>query len=397
GRRAPHHRQRDPRPRRDARRAAHVAGGPGRGRRPSPHARAHPPSLLRPRLRGRHGTGARGGSGERRRWRGFRRPLSRGHPALPRGEDGRDGTAPALSTLGATHRRPGPRDARGRPEGAYHLRRPSRPRRLVRREGIRPAVAGRSAGGRRSLRRERRVPHLRLGRADVRPSCARPGRRGRRPRRVRVRGPPAGGGSQYAMRWLRLPLATALLAAAATLAGAADVPRRVASINLSADEILVEILPPGRLVGVTRFADDPGTSNVVGRVPPSVFRFQKADMERLVALAPDLVVVSEYTDADFLKLVERSGMRWHRMEGLDSIAGVRQAILDLGRVVGAEEAARGLVARYDATLSELTLRLAGAPRPRVLYWSGEMTAGADTAIGALIECAGARNVGREIG
>jgi len=199
------------------------------------------------------------------------------------------------------------------------------------------------------------------------------------------------------MRWLRLPLATALLAAAATLAGAADVPRRVASINLSADEILVEILPPGRLVGVTRFADEPGTSNVVGRVPPSVFRFQKADMERLVALAPDLVVVSEYTDADFLKLVERSGMRWHRMEGLESIAGVRQAILDLGRVVGAEEAARGVVARYDATLSELTRRLAGAPRPRVLYWSGEMTAGADTAIGALIECAGARNVGREIG
>jgi iron complex transport system substrate-binding protein len=199
------------------------------------------------------------------------------------------------------------------------------------------------------------------------------------------------------MRWLRLPLATALLAAAATLAGAADVPRRVASINLSADEILSAILPPGRLVGVTRFADEPGTSNVVGRVPPSVFRFQKADMERLVALAPDLVVVSEYTDADFLKLVERSGMRWHRMEGLDSIAGVRQSILDLGRVVGAEEAARGLVARYDATLAELTRRLAGAPRPRVLYWSGEMTAGADTAIGALIECAGARNVGREIG
>jgi len=199
------------------------------------------------------------------------------------------------------------------------------------------------------------------------------------------------------MRWLRLPLATALLAAAATLAGAADVPRRVASINLSADEILSAILPPGRLVGVTRFADEPGTSNVVGRVPPSVFRFQKADMERLVALAPDLVVVSEYTDADFLKLVERSRMRWHRMEGLDSIAGVRQAILDLGRVVGAEEAARGLVARYDATLAELTRRLAGAPRPRVLYWSGEMTAGADTAIGALIECAGARNVGREIG
>jgi cobalamin transport system substrate-binding protein len=190
----------------------------------------------------------------------------------------------------------------------------------------------------------------------------------------------------------------AVVAAVAALAAAADAPpRRVASINLSADEILSEILPPDRLVGVTRFADERGTSNIVGRIPASVARFQKADMERLVALAPDLVVVSEYTDADFLRLVERSGMRWHRMEGLTSIAGVRRAILDLARVVGAQEAARGLVERYDATLLDVARRLAGAPRPRVLYWSGEMTAGADTAIGALIECAGAANVGREMG
>ena len=200
------------------------------------------------------------------------------------------------------------------------------------------------------------------------------------------------------MKRSRRAVIAALLACVAPLARAADtVPRRVASMNLSADEILAEILPRERLVGVTRFADDPGTSNIVGRIPPSVFRFQKADMERLVALAPDLVVVSEYTDADFLRLVERSGIRWHRMEGLDSIAGVRQAILDLGRAVGAEPAARGLAERYDATLAELARRLAGAPRPRVLYWSGEMTAGADTAIGALIEAAGARNVGREMG
>ena len=190
----------------------------------------------------------------------------------------------------------------------------------------------------------------------------------------------------------------ALLVLVAAPARASDaIPRRVASMNLSADEVLAEILPAGRLVGVTRFVDEPGTSNIVGRVPPSVFRFQKADMERLVALAPDLVVVSEYTDADFLKLVERSGMRWHRMQGLNSIAGVRQAIVDLGRVVGAEEAARRLVERYDATLADLARRLAGAKRPRVLYWSGEMTAGGDTAIGALIEAAGAANVGREMG
>jgi iron complex transport system substrate-binding protein len=174
-------------------------------------------------------------------------------------------------------------------------------------------------------------------------------------------------------------------------------PLRVASINLSADEVLVAILPPERLVSVTQWADVPGTSNVVGRVPRAAHRFVKADMEQLVALRPDLVVVSEYTDADFLKLVERSGLRVHRMLGLDTLAGVRGAILALGRAVGEEPAARALVADYDFKLQELARRLAGVKKPRVLYWSGNMTAGGDTAIGSLIEAAGGTNVGREMG
>jgi ABC-type Fe3+-hydroxamate transport system substrate-binding protein len=196
-------------------------------------------------------------------------------------------------------------------------------------------------------------------------------------------------------------LAAFLLALAAATRAAAEPPlprpQRVASINLSADEVLVAILPPERLVSVTRWADAPGTSNVVGRVPPGVHRFEKADMEQLVALRPELVVVSEYTDADFLKQLERSGLRVHRMLGLDTLAGVRGAILDLGRAVGEDAAARRLVAEYDAKLAELGRRLAGAPKPRVLYWSGNMTAGSGTAIGALVEAAGAVNLGREMG
>jgi iron complex transport system substrate-binding protein len=150
-------------------------------------------------------------------------------------------------------------------------------------------------------------------------------------------------------------------------------------------------------VAATAAADDVGTSNIVGRVPAGVARFRRAEMERLLALSPDLVVVSEYTDADFLRLLERSGMRIHRMRGLDSLASIRAAVLDLGRAVGAPEAAGRLVARYDAVLADLGRRLQGAPRPRVLYWAGGMTAGSGTAIGALIEGGGAVNVGRELG
>ena len=208
-----------------------------------------------------------------------------------------------------------------------------------------------------------------------------------------------------AARGFRGWLAALLLAAATVGAAPAPAPsaapqtppKRIASLNLTADEVLVEILPVERLVAVTAAADDEGTSNVVGRVPPGVARFRKADLERLVALAPDLVVVSEYTDPDFLYLLERSGLRYHRMEGLRSLAGNREAILRLGEAVGATAGAEKLVARYDAVLADLAGRLRGVARPRVMYWASGMTAGGDTAIGALIESAGARNVGAEIG
>jgi len=185
-----------------------------------------------------------------------------------------------------------------------------------------------------------------------------------------------------------------LLTRAAAAPGAA--PRRIVSLNLTADEVLVEILPPGRLVAVTRFADEPGTSNIIGRVPPEVPRI-RADLELLVALKPDLVVVSQFTVADILRQIEQSGIHWHRIEGLESLAGIRECILSLGRAVGEEAAARALAAQYDARLSALARLLEGVKRPRVLYWSNPYTAGANSAIGAIIEGAGAENVGRTLG
>ncbi len=196
--------------------------------------------------------------------------------------------------------------------------------------------------------------------------------------------------------------ATALVASCwlglAAAAGAGEAaPQRVASLNLTADELLVEMLPPERLVAVTRWADDPDMSSVAGRVPATAVRLPRADLERLIALRADLVVVSEYTDADFLHLLEKSGLRHHRLSGLASLAGIRAAIVGLGQAVDAPQAATRLAARMDLVLGALETRLAGAERPRLLYWGDPHTAGADTAIGSLIEGAGARNVGRELG
>jgi len=190
---------------------------------------------------------------------------------------------------------------------------------------------------------------------------------------------------------VRASLAFILAATAALAASTPPSPRRVASLNLASDEILADILDPSRLVAVTALVDELGTSNAVGRIPRAIARFPKVDIERLIALRPDLVVVSEYTDADVLRALQRSGLRVHRMIGLDSLEGFRRALLHLGETVGEKAKAEALVRDFDARLAAITTRLAGAPRPKVLYWASGFTAGSHTAFDALIACGGGEN------
>jgi iron complex transport system substrate-binding protein len=135
----------------------------------------------------------------------------------------------------------------------------------------------------------------------------------------------------------------------------------------------------------------------VGRIPKTVARFPKVDVERLIALRPDLVVVSEYTDADVLRALQRSGLKVHRMIGLDSFPGFRRALVRLGDEVGEGAAAARLAADFDARLGEIERRLTGAPRPRVLYWASGFTSGARTAFDALIACGGGANAAARAG
>ena len=168
-------------------------------------------------------------------------------------------------------------------------------------------------------------------------------------------------------------------------------PQRVASLNLASDEILADILPLGRLVAVTALVDQPDTSNAVGRIPKTIARFPKVDVERLIVLKPDLVVVSEYTDADVLHAIQQSGLKVHRMIGLDSLAGFKKALLELGDAVGEKEAATRLAQDFDSRLGEIRRRIMGTARPRLLYWASGFTAGSKTAFDALIECGGGTN------
>jgi iron complex transport system substrate-binding protein len=186
-----------------------------------------------------------------------------------------------------------------------------------------------------------------------------------------------------------LPLSLALLFPQAPTHPPAT-PRRVVALAPSAAEILFALGAAPRVVGVSDFAADlpeaAGKAHVGGFAP---------DLERVVSLAPDLIVVSkDGTDRSAFEKLEALGFTVVVTDGT-TLAGVLEDLTRVGHALGEDE-------RAIAVVAALTKRIAaaeavGRARPRtralVLIWPDPpVAAGAGTFVGDVVAHAGFTNV-----
>lgn len=225
--------------------------------------------------------------------------------------------------------------------------------------------------------------------------------------------PRAADRSSHAVRRASVPalllasasLATCALASASNARPRSRLPqrpvaaaeRRIASLSLTADEILAELVGPPRLAAVTWTVDDPAFSMLAGRIAPSIPRIDE-DPERVVATHPDLVVAAAFTGADTVEALRNSGLSVLRLRAHRDFAAIAADVGALGEVTGRETKARAMVSSMFARLAAVRRRVRGLPRPRVLLIgpSGS-SSGRRTLVDEAIHLAGGVNVVAEAG
>jgi iron complex transport system substrate-binding protein len=176
-----------------------------------------------------------------------------------------------------------------------------------------------------------------------------------------------------------------------------EAPRRIVSIALSADEILVDLVPAERLVGVTVFVDDPSTSPVSGRAPKQAARVT-GEPESLLALAPDIVFASNYTRPEAVSLLTGAGIPVVGIGSLTTFDAVLRSVTTLGDALGEPERAGEIVAGVRARIDAVVARAASSGRrSRILLWDGSYTYGSGTLENEIVRLAGGVNVAAEAG
>lgn len=194
-----------------------------------------------------------------------------------------------------------------------------------------------------------------------------------------------------ALAMLALSLGTGVVKAEA---GVNPVPRRIVSLNLCTDQLVLALADRDAVRSVTWLARDPQLSVMAAEAAHIPVNHGLA--EEIIPLAPDLVVAGAYTTRTTVALLKRLGASLVEVDVPPSVPAMYEQIRTVARVLGHSERGEAMVAAMEAALTALDPPLEG-PRPvAAVYRLNNFTAGRGSLIDDLLTRAGLRNLAAEL-
>ncbi len=168
-------------------------------------------------------------------------------------------------------------------------------------------------------------------------------------------------------------------------------PRRIISLAPSVTEMLFALGVGDRVVGVTSLCDYPPEATTKEKVGDVM----TPSLERIVALAPDLVIISTATQLEmFAKRLIEIGVPVYVVKA-NRLEDVLATLRHLGDVTGDVRAAEALTRSLQARIERVVERTRTLPRPRVLLVVQRdplIVAGREAFLTDLVEKAGGRSI-----
>ncbi len=151
-------------------------------------------------------------------------------------------------------------------------------------------------------------------------------------------------------------------------------PRRIVCLTEETVETLYLLGEQDRIVGVSGYAVRPPQ---VRREKPRISAFISADIPKVLALEPDLVLAFSDLQADIVADLVRAGVAVYVFNQRD-IAGILAMIRTLGGLIGEAKKADDLAARFEQRLAGVAATGRARPvRPKVYFeeWDDPLISG----------------------
>lgn len=177
----------------------------------------------------------------------------------------------------------------------------------------------------------------------------------------------------------------------------AATPVRVVSQAVGTDELLVALAEPEQIAALSHISKQAEFSPVSEQAKdyPSI---SAGDSEAILRYKPTLVLFTDYSRAELVANVKKTGVRVIVFDRYATIEDVYANLRLLGKELGREERAEVLIAECQARMARLAEKLKGVKPVRVVNASTYgLLSGAGTTFQDLCDHAGAENLATTLG
>lgn len=183
------------------------------------------------------------------------------------------------------------------------------------------------------------------------------------------------------------------LAAYLFLAGCASPPPShaggelptIVSLNPCTDAILAEVADPAQILAVSHYSHDPRATSMP-LAEARRFRATGGTVEEVLALAPDVVVGSDFMAPSTRAALDRLGLRVETVGIASSVEASEAQVRQLAALAGHPERGEALVRRIETTLADA--RSDGPPVPAILWQPGGIVPGEGALVTELLRRTG---------
>lgn len=163
-------------------------------------------------------------------------------------------------------------------------------------------------------------------------------------------------------------------------------PKRIVSLNVCTDQMLLDLVARERIAAVSHLAADASVSAAAEQaagVPTT-----RGDAEAVLAFDPDLVVTGPFSTPATTALLQRIGRRVVIVPMASDLAGIRHTIRTLASAVDEDAAGERLIADFDRRLSLLPAPSSERRPTALVYQVNGLSSGAGSLAEAVLEAAG---------
>ena len=167
----------------------------------------------------------------------------------------------------------------------------------------------------------------------------------------------------------------------------------IVSTNPCADAMLVRMVRPERIAAISHYSQGAGATSIPLAVALR-FRATAGTAEEVIALNPDLVLASSFTQPATRAAFDRAGLRTVYLDSPVTVAASKAQVMQVAEAVGAPAQGAAINAAIDRAMS--------APPPAgrpgaVLYIAGDLANGSGTLLDELMTRAGFVNAAARYG